>query len=157
MSLTTKSIEEDHYVVYQMYIYVFFEGETSAGKSTIINRIIDERELLPTRITACTRKICRIGYSHIFSISSKDCNSKELETSVFRDREELTKTLKGIVQNVSPDIVYVDIGMPLPMLQVYEETSVDFKQLLRNYIFYKHLYFCSICNEKQTGHNHFAK
>ena len=100
--------------------YVFFEGETGAGKSTIINRIIGGRELLPTYVTACTRKICRIGYSHIFSISTKDCNDKELETSVFFDREELTKTLKGIVKNVSPDIVYVDIEMPVPMLQVYE-------------------------------------
>ena len=98
---------------------VFFEGETGAGKSTIINRIIGGRELLPTHVTACTRNICRIGYSHIFSISTKDCNGKELETSVFFDREELTKTLKRILKNDSPDIVYVDIGMPLPMLQVY--------------------------------------
>ena len=98
---------------------VFFEGETGAGKSTIINRIIGGRELLPTHVTTCTRNICRIGNSHIFSISTKDCNGEELETSVFFDREELTKTLKRILKNVSPDIVYVDIGMPLPILQVY--------------------------------------
>ena len=79
-------------------------------------------------MTACTRQICRIGYSHMFSISSKNCNGKELETSVFRDREELTKTLKGIAKNDSSDIVYVDIGMPLPMLQVYEETSLYFRK-----------------------------
>ena len=91
---------------------------------------------MPTKVTACTRKICRIGYSHIFSISSKDCNGKELETSVFHDREELPKTLKGIVKNDSPDIVYVDIGMPLPMLQVYEETLLDFKILVKVTFFY---------------------
>lgn len=71
-------------------------------------------------MTACTRKICRIGYSHNFSISTKDCDGKELETSLFRDREDLTKTVKGIVKTVSSDIVYVDIGMPLSMLQVYD-------------------------------------
>lgn len=29
----------------------------------------------------------------------------------------------GAAKAVSPDIVYVDIEMPLPMLQVYEKTS----------------------------------
>lgn len=78
---------------------------------------------MPTKVTSCTRKICRIGHSNIYSLSTKDCNDKELETTVFRDREELTKTVMGAAKAVSPDIVYVDIEMPLPMLQVYEKTS----------------------------------
>lgn len=97
---------------------VSFEGETSAGKSTIINRIIGGSKLLPTKLRPCTRKVCRIGYSTIYSASTKDRHGKELESSIYRDREDLTNAVKGIATTVSPDIVYVDIEMPLPMLKV---------------------------------------
>lgn len=108
-----------------MTSYFFLLGETSAGKSTIINRIIGENELLPTKVTACTTKVCRIGYSNTYSISTKDSKGKELTVSIFRDREELTEAVKDIATTDSPDSVYVDIEMPLPMLRVYDLVSVS--------------------------------
>ena len=73
---------------------------------------------MPTKVTACTAKVCRIGYSNIYSISTKDSNGKELTALKFRDIEALTETVKGIATADSLDSVYVDIEMPLPMLRV---------------------------------------
>ena len=94
------------------------KGETSAGKSTIINKIIGGSKLLPTKVTASTTKVCRIGYSKSFSVSTKDWKGKELKTLKFPAREDLSKTVKQLVTEHSTDFVYVDIGIPFPLLQV---------------------------------------
>ncbi|XP_078327868.1 uncharacterized protein LOC111109476 isoform X2 [Crassostrea virginica] len=96
---------------------IVIAGETSAGKSTIINKIIGGSKLLPTKVTASTTKVCRIGYSKSFSVSAKDCKGKELKILKFPGREDLSQAVKELVTELETDIVYVDIGIPLPMLQ----------------------------------------
>lgn len=76
-------------------------------------------------MTACTTKVCRIWYSDTCSISTKDSKGKELKALKFRDREELAEAVKEIATTDSPDSVYVDIEMPLPMLRVYKLVSVS--------------------------------
>ena len=91
--------------MHQNDILFFLLGETSACKSTIINRIIGENELLPTKVTACTTKVCRIGYSNTHSISTKDSKGKKLTALIFRDRDELTESVKEIATTDSLDSV----------------------------------------------------
>lgn len=107
---------------------------------------------MPTKVTACTRQICRIGSSNIHSISTKYYNGQELGSTIYRDRMDLTKALKEIVKTASPDVVYVDIGMPLPLLEVYELISMNFR-VLGNVI---NVFLFSICNKKLKNCYHFA-
>ena len=111
--------------MHQNDILFFLLDETSASKSTIINRIIGENELLPTKVRACTTKVCRIGYSNTYSISTKDSKGKKLTASIFRDKEELTEAVKDIATTDSPDSVYVDIEIPFSMLRVYDLVLVS--------------------------------
>ena len=79
---------------------------------------------MPTKVTACTTKVCRIGYSNNYAISTKDSNGKKLTAFTIRDREELTEKVQEIATADSLDSVYVDIEMPLPMLRVDNLVSV---------------------------------
>lgn len=91
--------------------YFIFLGETSSGKSSIINAILG-KNILPTGITATTTRVCRIKPSENLMIITFDANYKELEVKPFSDTQEMADELEKLAQTNNPEIGYVDILMP---------------------------------------------
>lgn len=76
--------------------------------------------ILPTDITGCTSKVCRIKHSEKFMISTKDSKGKEIgEKLSFEDSRQMAEKLKVLATKKVEEFTYVDIHMPVPWLQVY--------------------------------------
>lgn len=102
---------------YHIHLIFFPLGETSAGKSTIINLILGE-DILPTGIKASTSRVCRVKYSERCMISTRNSNDEELENMSFENLQEMAENLKGLAKTNDEEIGYVNIHMPAPLLQV---------------------------------------
>ena len=100
-------------------IFPFNLGETSSGKSTIINKLIGEK-ILPTNVAASTSKVCRIRFSKTLSVSIKDADEQEIDTWTFKDKREMERKVKELATTSERNVVYVDICMEIPMLKVNE-------------------------------------
>lgn len=96
---------------------IVIAGETSSGKSSIINLILGEK-ILPTGITASTSRVCRVKYCERCMISTRDINDEEIENMSFENSKEMAKKLKTLANTNDTKISYVDIYMPVPLLQV---------------------------------------
>lgn len=92
-------------------------GETSCGKSSIINLILGEM-ILPTSITASTSRVCRIKHSEQCMVSTRNSKDEEIDRTSFENSMEMAKTLETLAQTNSDEISYVDIYMPVPLIQV---------------------------------------
>lgn len=98
--------------------FFLLSGETSSGKSSIINLILGEK-ILPTGIGASTSKVCRVKHSDCYEVSTKDRNGEILEEArSFKNAKEMTERLQDLAKTADEEISYVDIYMPVPMLQV---------------------------------------
>lgn len=95
---------------------IVIAGETSSGKSSIINLIVGEK-ILPTGITASTSRVCRIRYSEQMMISTCNKDETELKSMAFTDRNKMVETLSDLAQTTDSKISYVDIYFPVSMLQ----------------------------------------
>lgn len=95
---------------------IVIAGETSSGKSSMINLILGEK-ILPTGIGACTSRVCRVKYCEHYMVSTKDCENKELDTMSFQDSKEMAEQLKFLAKTDDKNISYVDIYMPVSLLQ----------------------------------------
>lgn len=62
--------------------------------------------------------MCRIKYSERWGISTCDTENKILESTPFRNIEEMTKKLESLAVTEIEEISYVDIYIPVPLLQV---------------------------------------
>ena len=100
-------------------IFPFDLGETSSGKSTIINKLIGEK-ILPTGVAATTSRVCRIRFSKTLSVSIKDADEKEIGKWTFKDKREMERKVKELATTSERNFVYVDICIEVPMLQVNE-------------------------------------
>lgn len=109
---------KDNLLIKIILFNLFFLGETSAGKSSIINLIIGNK-ILPTGITSSTSRVCRIRYSEQMMISIRDKNEMELKCMTFTNREEMAEKLSDFAQTNDSEISYVDIYFPVPLLQVH--------------------------------------
>lgn len=101
-----------------MHIKALFLGETSSGKSTLINVLLGE-EILPINVTASTTKVCRLRHSETWSLTTRESNGHELTTTTFDSRSERKQMIRSIqteVTSSSNDTMYVDINMSLPEL-----------------------------------------
>nr|XP_034322479.1 uncharacterized protein in xynA 3'region-like [Crassostrea gigas] len=90
---------------------IVFAGETSSGKSSIINAIIGEN-ILPTGITATTTRVCRVRHSEELIFAIRDENDTEKDLVSFHNTIQLAKKLKEIGGTIDRD-TYVDIRMPI--------------------------------------------
>lgn len=112
-----------------------FIGETSSGKSTLINKILG-KEIFEARLQESTATICKIrncdGIKIITERSSKteekdftdecDVETKEgveLIRNYLKDRTDLVVMPK----DEKNDIQCVDIGFPIPFLKVIDVLS----------------------------------
>lgn len=108
-----------------------FTGETSSGKSTLINKILG-KNLFKGRLVESTSTICKIrnsGQIKIITtkvtgeIKAKDfsdtCNSlsKECLREIRRYLKERTD-LTHMQPDITADFQTVDIGLPVPFLKV---------------------------------------
>lgn len=99
-------------------MHIFYQtGETSCGKSSIINLILGEM-ILPTSITASTSRVCRIKHSKRCMVSTRNSKDEEIESFLFENSMEMAKKLETLAQTDDEEISYVDIYMPVPLLQV---------------------------------------
>lgn len=98
-------------------IYSFLQGETSSGKSSIINLILGEK-ILPSGITASTSRVCRVKYYKRCMISTRDNKDEELENMSFENSKEMAEKLKTVAITNDTKISYIDIYMPVPLLLV---------------------------------------
>lgn len=97
------------------FVYI---GETSSGKSSIVNAIIGEK-ILPTGIMATTTRVCRVKYSDELKIATCDKNEVDYNDCIsFNNTKQLADKLKTIARTNDRTITYVDIFMPAPFQQV---------------------------------------
>lgn len=95
----------------------FFKGETSSGKSSIINLILGEK-ILPTQITSSSQKVCTIKYCERCMISTRDSKNEELDNIHFQNFKEMARQLELITDTDYAEVTYVDIYMPISWLRV---------------------------------------
>lgn len=98
------------------YIIVF-SGETSAGKSSIINRIIGN-SILPVDIKACTNTVCRIKYSEELQVSCRDAEGEIVQKMFFDNVQKMKTSLKNSIESEDKIIQFVDIWYPVDVLKV---------------------------------------
>ena len=119
MTMTTTTTTTTTMMI-SLVLSEFFKGESSSGKSTVMNLILDmERKIVPKSITPSTSRVCRVRYSDSRSISTLDKQEKEIDKLVFTDEDGMVESLKTLATNHSADIFYVDIRMPVSILKVF--------------------------------------
>lgn len=99
------------------FFIFFFKGETSSGKSSIINLLL-EKKILPTGIKACTSRVCRVKYSERLSISTRNKNDEELSNTTFKNTNDMATTLEILAKTKDPLIRYIDIMIPGAFVKV---------------------------------------
>ena len=77
-------------------------------------------KILPTNVAASTSRVCRIRFSKTLSVSIKDADEKEIDKWTFKDKREMELKVKELATTSEKNVVYVDICMEVPMLQVNE-------------------------------------
>lgn len=77
------------------------------------------QKILPTSITASTSRVCRVKHSESFMISTRDREDEEIERLEFKNSIEMAETLKCVAQTNVEEISYVDVYLPVPLLQVH--------------------------------------
>lgn len=103
---------------YPYFVLSFFsKGETSSGKSSIINLLL-EKKILPTGIKACTSRVCRVKYSERLSISTRNKNDEELSNTTFKNTNDMATTLEILAKTKDPLIRYIDIMIPGAFVKV---------------------------------------
>lgn len=113
------------------YFSINIAGETSSGKTTLVNKIL-EKKILITRNAQSTSTVCKIRNSGKIKIIAKHASGQTIEKDLTdkcdinnTEGEKLLRdTLKtftdiGLSQE-SKEYQSVDIGLPIPMLKVIE-------------------------------------
>lgn len=92
-------------------------GETSSGKSSIVNAVIGEK-ILPTAIEATTTKVCRVRHSEELIFATWDEDDEDNKDWIpFDNTIQLAEKLKE-TDRTNDSSTYVDIFMPIPFLEV---------------------------------------
>lgn len=92
---------------------IVFAGETSSGKSSIVNAVIGEK-ILPTGITATTTKVCRVRHSEELIFATCDEDDADYNDWIpFDNTIQLAEKLKENGRT-NDNSTYVDIFMPIP-------------------------------------------
>lgn len=101
-----------------LFFVIYLLGETSSGKSTVINLLIGEHQVLPTKITPSTTKICRIRRNENYSITAYGGNENYLQTWKVNDLNDMADKLESLACEEDTQTTFLDILMPVQMIQV---------------------------------------
>lgn len=102
---------------------IIFAGETSSGKSTIINRIVGEN-IIPVKIHASTRKVCRIKYSEKLQVSTFNTEGTIINDMFFENAQEMKTSLLTTVESTDKSVQIVDIWYPVRILKTNRTCTI---------------------------------
>lgn len=102
--------------------WMFVAGETSSGKSTIINLIVGEN-IVPIKIQASTRKVCRIKYSEKLQVSTLNAEGIIIKDMFFENTQEMKTFLLTTIESTDKSVQIVDVWYPVKLLKVSSVTS----------------------------------
>lgn len=94
-----------------------------------------KRKIVPKSITPSTSRVCRIRHSNVHFISTLDEKENEIEKLTLKDEDEMAKSLESLATNQDAGIIYVDIGMPLSILEVFHFICINKGLSKRSYTF----------------------
>lgn len=99
-------------------------GETSAGKTTLINRFVGSK-IFPTNNVAATATVCRIRNSKelmLKAYTKDECLLKEVK---FENIEKMKSVIKKFTDmryikkdKKDREVYYTDVYLPVPILKV---------------------------------------
>ncbi|XP_056003569.1 uncharacterized protein LOC125663164 [Ostrea edulis] len=95
-------------------------GDTSSGKTSLVNKLVGQRLMTP-KILRATSKICRIRNSETYAIEVLDVDGKVLEErTAFTDHRKMNKKLDKYTctREDNARMYYIDIYSPLGNLDV---------------------------------------
>lgn len=95
---------------------VVFAGETSSGKSSIINLLLGHM-ILPSDIEASTSRVCRVKYSEKLTITTRNEKDEELKSMTFKNTHDMAMALEVLAKTGDPVIRYVDIMVPTAFIK----------------------------------------
>lgn len=111
-------------VFVDVYVFISISGETSAGKTTLINKILGMK-IFKARNKESTSTICKIRNLARTRIITENMTGK-IEETVFREPYDTEKALRDSLKKLtekksskeSIEFRSVDIGFPIPFLKV---------------------------------------
>ena len=110
-----------------MYIFVRLTGETSAGKSSMINLLLNER-VLPTHIKQNTLTVCEISYG---AEREAVIHLNDPEMKPIKLQENKFDVIKKYIEKPTDDKQWckkIEIKIPNPLLQVQSSQQQWFYQ-----------------------------
>lgn len=78
----------------------------------------NEDEVLPTNIEASTAKLCRIRNADNLTVSTRNNMEHVLQTWSFQSIKDMSKTLESVASSQDSETLYLDILMPVSIIQV---------------------------------------
>lgn len=82
----------------------------------MLNSLIGHK-ILPIKVTHCTSKVCRIRDSQTLSVSVLN-DEDDKNHCTFETIKDMATYLRGIASNEGNKTPYVDISLPLPLIEV---------------------------------------
>ena len=103
-------------------MYFIVVGETSAGKTTLINKITGHKIFVTSNLAA-TGRVCRIRNSETLMIKAYTKDEVQKRDEKFQDVKQMKSMIKTLtdikkIPENEKDIFYVDVFLPVPVLKV---------------------------------------
>lgn len=93
-------------------------GETSAGKTTLINRFVGTK-LFPTNNIAATATVCRIRNSKELMLKAYTKDECLLNEGKFENMQQMKSVIKKFTEtDIKDKLYYTDVYLPVPILKV---------------------------------------
>lgn len=100
------------------------KGETSAGKTTLINHFLGQK-IFSTNNVAATATVCRIRHSKTLMLKAYTKDERILADIHFDNFTEMRSTIKKFTdlsymeKDIKDTVFYVDIYLPVKVLKVF--------------------------------------
>lgn len=103
------------------FVFGFVTGETSAGKSTLLNTLVG-RKIFPVSNVAATGKVCRVRQSETLCVKTYDREENLVTDEIVYSELMLTELIKkysdtSCTLTEMENIYYVDVHMPVDILK----------------------------------------
>lgn len=106
-----------------------FTGETSAGKSTLLNTLVG-RKIFPVSNVAATGKVCRVRNSDTLYVKTYDRHENLINEEIATSEQHLTEVIirysdTNRTSAETGNVFYVDVHMPVEFLKA-SDTNAHF-------------------------------